>query len=267
MYAKLDLMWLLRDWKTCLTICASELIVNLGSFLGIVLLAERFNGIGEWSKPHILFFLGYGLLVRGILETFFNNQIALISRRIGRGQLDHILIQPNPLLFALLTEGFIPFTGCWSLLFGIGLSTYAIITLRISIHLAWIGIYLVSIASSSVLILSISFIIGSVAFWSPAESEEISAETTDLLFRLSVFPLDGMFHGVRMLLITILPVGLIAWHPSRYLLGLESKMSSALWTPFLAGILFLLAIGVFTKGMTYYVERGSQRYSRLGHRG
>ena len=59
----------------------------------------------------MLFLLGYALLVRGVIDTFFNYNVAFISRRIGRGQLDHMLVQPQPLWMALLTEGFAPFSG------------------------------------------------------------------------------------------------------------------------------------------------------------
>jgi len=130
-YAKLDLLLLLRDWKYCLSFCVAEFFINVGSIIGVILLAERFDGIGQWNRQQLLFFLGYGLIIRGLLDMFFNNQILNISRRVGRGHLDHMLMQPQPMVLSLFTEGFAPFTGSWSLLFGLFLTVYSGYVLQI----------------------------------------------------------------------------------------------------------------------------------------
>ena len=58
------------------------------------------------------------------MNMFFGYNVLTISRRLGRGQLDHTLVQPQPIWLSLLTEGFMPFSGspvllarqsgCWS---------------------------------------------------------------------------------------------------------------------------------------------------------
>ena len=65
--------------------------------------------------------LGYAALVRGLLDMGFSYNVLHISRRIGRGQMDHTLVQPQPVWMGLLTEGFMPFSGSWSLFTGIGI--------------------------------------------------------------------------------------------------------------------------------------------------
>src|SRR5713226_6800346 len=96
LYATMDLLYLARGPQAALTYYLSDFIIGLAAVTATFLLAERFDGIGPWSRPQVLFLLGYALLVRGIVDTFFNYNIAFISRRIGRGQLDHLLIQPQP---------------------------------------------------------------------------------------------------------------------------------------------------------------------------
>lgn len=68
----------------------------LAGVTAVFLLAERFEGIGLWSRDQIVFMLGYAALVRGFLDMGFSYNVLHISRRIGRGQMDHTLVQPQP---------------------------------------------------------------------------------------------------------------------------------------------------------------------------
>ena len=123
--AYLDFMWMTRDFKFFLINVVSDIVLSLSGVMAVFLLAERFAGIGAWSRDQILFMLGYAALVQGLLEMFFRYNVLAISRRIGRGQLDHTLVQPQPLWMALLTEGFIPFSGCWGAIVGLGISAWS----------------------------------------------------------------------------------------------------------------------------------------------
>ena len=123
LYASMDLLYVARGPQTAIPYYLSEIVVGLSAVTATFLLAERFDGIGPWTKPQVLFLLGYALLVRGLIDTFFGYNVAFISRRIGRGQLDHMLVQPLPLWMMLLTEGFspvgatsslLPVWACWS---------------------------------------------------------------------------------------------------------------------------------------------------------
>src|SRR5207244_6500665 len=132
----------------------------------------RFDGIGSWTRPQVLFMLGYALLVRGLIDTFFNYNLAFISRRIGRGQLDHLLIQPQPLWMALVTEGFAPVTGTGMLL----PAALLLVTSAPEINKtpAWYAVFLVNLLASIVIVLAFEYAWGSLAFWAPRAAEEIN---------------------------------------------------------------------------------------------
>ena len=53
--------------------------------------------------------LATAMLATSLSDMFFGYNVRFISRRLGRGQFDHTLIQPQPVWMALLTEGFNPF--------------------------------------------------------------------------------------------------------------------------------------------------------------
>ena len=116
LYATMDLLYPARGPQVAITFYVSDFVTGVAAVTATFLLAERFDGIGPWTRAQNLFLLGYSLLVRALIDIFFNYNLAFISRRIGRGQLDHVLIQPQPLWMALLTEGFAPVTGSGMLL-------------------------------------------------------------------------------------------------------------------------------------------------------
>lgn len=84
------------------------------------------------SRYEILFMLGYTSLMTWIYQAFCSsNNVGYISRRIGRGQVDHMLMQPLPLPVQLMTEGFIPFSGSSNLVSGAALLCIAVAKLGI----------------------------------------------------------------------------------------------------------------------------------------
>src|SRR5262245_56329604 len=104
LYARMDLLWVTRDLKMFLIWYTSDMVFSVASITGMLLLAERFSGIGDWNQAQIVFMLGYAAVAAGLVEVFFGYNVCMISRRLGRGQLDHTLIQPQPLWLSLLTE-------------------------------------------------------------------------------------------------------------------------------------------------------------------
>ena len=267
MYAILDFTFLMSDMKLALTWYLSDGIVNLASVTATLLLAERFAGIGAWNYYQVVFMLGYATVVGGLMYVFFGYNVMTISRRLGRGQLDHTLIQPQPIWLSLLTEGFMPFSGSSVLLVGIALLAWAAGKLALAISPGWLALLTLNLVASSAIVLAFSFMWGSLAFWAPLAAEEISSSSVQLLSQLKPFPLDGLGPLLLSGLLTILPVGFVAWYPSRALLGLDPSGWSSWATPLMAMIFALATSWLFRKGLRYYGRTGSQRYSSLGHRG
>jgi ABC-2 type transport system permease protein len=266
LYASLDLLWLLRDAQTVVTYVVSDAIVGIASAAGTFLLAERFGGIGRWTTPQVIFMLGYALVVAGVPAVLFNYNVAYVSRRIGRGQLDHLLIQPQPIWMALLTEGFAPFTAAMTVLPGIALLIWATGGVRITLSVGWLALLLLNIVASVTIALAFNYLWGSLAFWAPRAAEEINSTTWRLLDQLKPFPLDGIWPGLLGGLLSVVPVGFMAWYPARALLGLDHAGFTLFVTPLAAIVFVAFAVWIFRRGMHHYEHTGSQRYLALGHR-
>lgn len=267
LYATLDLMWMLRDMQTVLFWIVSDMIVAAATATGTFLLAARFNGIGHWNLQQVVFLLGYALTVAGVPAVLFNYNLAFISRRIGRGQLDHILIQPHPMWMALLTEGFAPFTAAMTLLPGVAVLIWATGAAHLTVSLGWLALLLLNLIASSAIALGFSYIWGSLAFWAPRAAEEINSSTWKMLDQLTPFPFDGIGLGLLGGLLTVVPVGFLAWYPARALVGLDRWALAPFITPLVAIVFVVLATWAFGRGMQHYGRTGSQRYLSMGHRG
>lgn len=240
--------------------------MNVGTIAGMLLLSERFAGIGVWSKPQIVFMLSYTYLVRSLLDVFFNFNVLFISRRLGRGQFDHTLIQPQPLWMSLLTEGFTPIYGTLMLWPGIALMIWSLLHLTFAVTAAWYALLFLNILASLIVVLSFQFLSGSLAFYAPHSAEEINSTTMRLFNQLKSFPLDGLGGMLTTSLLVFLPIGFMGWYPCRALLGID-RNAWAVWMTPLASILFAAAACfMFQRGLIYYGRTGSQRYLGRGHR-
>ena len=267
LYAKMDLAWLLRDTGFALMVMGTELIGNIAAISGMVLLAARFSGIGSMSEAEVLLLTAFSTCCTGLLQLLFGGgNISFISRRIGRGQLEHMLIMPLPLPAQLAVEGFIPFSGCGNFLSGLALTAYALHRLELAptprLMLVFAGSMLVSV----LLLLCCSYLFGSLAFWFPVAAEELSDEVLTRMGELAPLPLSGLSACAILPLITVLPTGLIAWFPTLALLGRAPLGLPQLLPLSILLLFFLLAKHFFQRGLMYHVTHGNNRYLPHGHR-
>ena len=266
LYATLDLLFITRSAGTAIPWYLSDIIIGLAAITTTFLLAERFGGIGPWSQTQVIFLLGYALTVRGSINTLFNYNVAFISRRIGRGQLDHVLIQPQPLWMVLLTEGFAPVTGGAMLVPGIGLLVWSASAMELAISPVWLLVLVANLVASIAVVMAFNYAWATLAFWGPRAAEEINHSTWNLLMQLQGFPLEGLSTVALAGLLTVVPVGLVAWLPSRALLGIEMPDWGVAIVPLAGLLLSWLAVAIFMRGLTHYGRTGSTRYLPWGHR-
>lgn len=246
---------------------AASVIGNVGSVTGTFLIAQRFDGIGRWDRAEILFMLGYAVLVNGLLNAAASFNVVMISRRIGRGQMDHTLLQPQPVWLSLLTEGFAPIEELSTIGIGVALLAVAGRAAGVQASPAWLLLLVLQVLASIAILVAYQYAWGSVAFWTPRAAEEINSRTASLTWSVANFPLDGVYGWLRAGLLTAVPTGFVAWLPSRALLGIRPAYPAALLlTPAAATLFAGAAILVFSKGLRHYVRTGSSRYSTFGHR-
>lgn len=266
-YSKMDAQWFMQDTRYCLIVMASDLVCNIASVMSIFLLSLRFDGVGDFSSDEILFMLALYTLSAGLkLLLFGNNNAQAISRRVGRGQLDHCLIQPVPLWMQFFSEGVAPVSGCNVIITGIALYGVAVARLHIGLTLPFVLLTTLYMICSVAVQMGINYISSYLAFINPAGGEEASAMTGNMLVSLGYYPLSALPTAAKVFFTTILPAGCLAWLPSVLLLGKTPTASIYFLYPLFAVLLCGAGAMVFKKGMKHYAQSGSQRYSSMAHR-
>lgn len=266
-YGKMDLMWFLRDTKYCILQIVTHIVTAGAAIAGVFVLASRFGGIGGLTQDQLLFMLGYTMLGDGVFSLFFVGYNAgQISRTIGRGQLDHCMIQPVPLWMQLVTGGFSPVSGSSILICGIGLTIYAIGRLELAVTFGWFLLLILSVLASVIVFLACVYLVSCVAFWAPVAAEESASLVHEMFGSLKRYPLGGIGLHWQAVFCSVLPVGVTGWFPSLWLLGESHAPGLPVWTFMMASAFGLMAALVFSKGMKHYATDGSPRYSSFGHR-
>ena len=266
-YARLDLLWFLRDTRYCLLQMAADAVSAAAAVTGVFLVAARLGGFGGMDRAQVLFMLSLALFTDGLFSLFFaGNNAANISRVIGRGQLDHCMAQPVPLWMQLVSCGFCPFSGCSTLLCGTALVIYA----AHAAHLCWTPgaalLFLLFALCACVVSVSASYLVSCLAFYAPAAAEEIAPVVNELFSSLKPYPLGSLSGVWRGILCTLLPVGLGAWYPAELLLHGAPGAAPYLLPPVIAALFAAAAVFTFQKGMKHYAIYACPRYSGFGHR-
>ena len=267
LYAKMDWLLLSRDMRTGLLYIFSDWISAVASVMGIALLAVRFEGIGELSADEVLWMLGFFTMADGFTMVMMGNCNNLwISRVVGRGQVDHMLIQPIPLWMQLLTGGFLPFTGSSGFLTGVALTVIATVRLGLMVTPGWLLLLLTYMLARVAVATGVAYLAGTAAFYRPVSCEELSTVALDALNAAGKYPLAALPVWAQGLFLTALPVGLMAYLPSLLLLGRIEAPAAYVW-PVAAGAAFLSLAGwLFRKGLKHYARHGCPRYKAMGFR-
>jgi len=264
--AKLDLVSLLRDTSTVLFAIFTDIITSASAIAGVFLLAWRFDGIGGMCRYEVLMMLAFATIISGLYMIFFGNNNGHISRRIGRGQFEHMFAQPRSLAMQLATDGFYPFSCGCTLIFGIATMSIAITNVEVALSMWWVFALIGYLVASLAILVGFMYLAGSLAFYAPVQAEEISSYVFSAFEHIGRFPLSGMPRYLKLPLLTLAPSGLLAWFPTLALLGRPPLYWSA-WYPFIfAIILWMVTMHVFRKGLRYYAKTGINRYTEFGRR-
>jgi ABC-2 type transport system permease protein len=263
--ARMNAIRILRTRDQAIAHTVTDFIWHSGAMLAPILVAVRFGHIGAWPVAAVVFMLAYGAAVSSLLDALGDSTFHL-SQRIGRGQLDHYLVQPQPLWRILLTEGFTPFDFWPVLTLGVALMAWSAARLHVTASLGWLGLLGVNLLASIAVQTAFLYAWGSLAFWAPRGAEEISSAASSLIGEVS-FPLDTVPRALRVVLVSAVPSGLLSWLPSRALLHIGGAGAADAWlTPLAAIVLGAIALFLFRLGLRHYRHTGSMRYTDHGHR-
>jgi len=262
---RLGMLGLLRTWKSFLIQISTDVVINVSAVSGALIIGSRFGGIGNWGPNQILFLVCYTLAINVFVSALFSQNFASLSRRIGRGQMDHALLTPRSLPFQLLYEGFNPLGQPLMLPFAIiSFFVSAIRVVGMPSILWWICAA-ISVFSSVAIVMAFQVAVGAAAFWDPYAGEEVSSAANRLTLGLASYPMDGVTGVFYLAVIHVIPIASVAWQPVSGLIR-GSPSWVLLSAPATAVVATFIACVVFMKGMKRYERVGAIRYSSSGFR-
>lgn len=218
------------------------MILNNACFIvqWIILYSIRDN-VGGYTFKQILLLWGIAAGTYGVSRFFFKNAFHL-SEIINNGKLDSYLVQPKNVLISSITSG-VETSALGDLI-------YAYIMLFIGgFNLTNFFLFTLFIILGGLVLVSIAIMTGSLSFWFK-KSDIIGDTTNSMMTNLATYP-DGIFKGaVKILIFTIIPVGIVNYIPIKILS--EFNLYLFLIVIGISIIFISLAFLIFYKGLKRY---------------
>jgi len=233
-------------------------LVTALDFAAIVILLNRFQGIGGWSLAEVAFLYGASSISFTLAELNAGG-FDFFDQIVVRGDFDRLLIRPLDTFFQMLTEAW-PLRRFGRLLQGVIAFTFAMTTLRP----AWDGLhwaFLVVMLLGGMLFFFAILMIGSTAcFWSPQTSELTNVFTYGGQFMTS-YPMSIYERWMQGVFTFLIPMAFINYYPSLWLLGKPAPLGLPAWLPFLAPF---VAVAVFAAALAFW-RFGVRHYQSTGN--
>ena len=218
------------------------MILNNASFIvqWIILYSLKSN-IGGYSLNEILLLWGLSASTYGVAHLFFENAFNL-SDIINNGALDSYIVQPKNILLSSITSE-IKVSAIGDIIYGYIILFIYGITLKNFI------LFTIFTLTGGLIMVSIIIILNSLSFW--INNASLIADTEErLLVQFSTYP-DGIFKGItKILLYSIVPVGIISYIPINLIINFDHKL--LLLEIIITIILILLANIIFNNGLKRY---------------
>lgn len=165
----------------------------------------KFPAINGWGFNDVVMMLSIVTMSYGIMTFFFGN-FRWMADIIIKGSLDYYLALPkSPLLHMLISRS--NFSGAGDFLFGLAIFIFAV-----PLNIQFVLLFSVLMAMSLLIFLHFAIIIGSLTFFIGG-----TGKTQDtLLFSIQTFssyPFSSFEGVLKILLLTIIPVGFISGIP------------------------------------------------------
>lgn len=218
------------------------MILNNASFLiqWAVLYSLKDN-VGGYTFKQVMLLWAMAASTFGIAHFFFKKAFEL-SEMINTGKLDSFLVQPkNVLLSAITTD--VDTSALGDILYG-----FLILFICGATPLNILLFIIFSICGGFVLV-SLSVILSSLSFWF-SKTDVLSDTVNRLMTNFATYP-DGIFKGiVKVMLYTIVPVGITTYIPVRLLT--EFNFNLFILIIVVTIILITFAFIIFNKGLKRY---------------
>ena len=218
------------------------MILNNATFIiqWLVLFNIR-DDIGGYKFNEVLLLWGFAAGAFGIAHIFFDGAFD-ISKLIINGKLDTFLVQPKNVLIGVITSK--------SSVSAIGDLIYGYIILFIyGFTIPRFILFTLLIILGGIVLTEVSVIMSSLCFWI-VRGEILADNVNSIMVNFATYP-DTIFkNSVRLLLYTLIPVGISAYLPLKIML--DFNVINVLFVLGMCTLFGILAFTLFHKGLKRY---------------
>lgn len=260
-HLKIALALVKISWKNSIEYMNDFVVIFLDFFVTTVstiifwkYLLVDYNRLGDWSMTGLVLIGIFGNASWAISEVLAGAW--MLPEKITEGKLDKYLCRPVNTLFALLLEDMQLEELIKGVLSLIVLLIWHSVTFSVSVNSINLFLAVSSLILGVLIVAGIRALYASVSFWLPnTEGIEFLIHMEDL--GIDRYPLD-IFHGsIRVILLSIIPVGFVACFPAMFYLGLFKNPSSFFLLEVLALIIVYSILSVlWKKGICRYEATG-----------
>ncbi len=239
-----------------------DFLIGLGGFLisqgaGIAflyLVFEQIPSMKDWSFEQMLFIYGFAQIPRGLDHLFTDNLWMVAWQMVIRGTFDKYLLRPMNLFFQIVCERF-QMDAFGELLIGIVLVARAVKNGIVEVTPLKIVFFLISILAGAVIYTSVKLFFAATAFWFKDSSPFLNTayEVADF----AKYPIEIYSKPIQVILMTVLPFAFVAYIPSTFFLVNANVLKTIGAECMIAVIFWLIAYGLFQKGLTRYESAGN----------
>lgn len=229
--------------KTSFIMNVLFMLLNNASFIiqWIVIYTLK-DDVGGYTFNQVLLLWAVAASTYGFSHFIFKKSYSL-SDIITNGKLDSFLVQPKNVLISAITTD-VEVSALGDILYG-----YIVFGIS-GLTLTKLLLFTLFSITGAIILTDIAVILGSLSFWF-GKSDMIADTGNSLMISFSTYP-DGIFKGIsRILLLTIIPVGLTSYFPVWIMTTFNLKL-----TLIVIGVTVALTIFTF---LIFY--RGLRRYS------
>ncbi|MFN8945162.1 MAG: ABC transporter permease [Pseudobdellovibrionaceae bacterium] len=219
----------------------NDIIWYIAQIITFEVIFRHTTMIGDWNVEQTRVFLGVLFVVDGLYMLFIHENIETLPEKVSRGDLDLLLLKPVNSQFIISCQRFVT-PALANLAMGIGWLTWALMSVP---DCSWMGfiVFIWMIPSSLFVIYSMRFLFATTSVIL-TKSENIQYLWFSL-YRLGTRPDTIFTNPWRMVILTIIPMGVVASVPSRLLFN-QVSWPIVLWS-FCVGPLLLYTSSIFWK--------------------
>lgn len=235
----------------------SQLVMQGGEMLAVILVIDRFGTLGRWNGPELMVFFGAMTIAFYITECF-GRGITSFPAQVRIGRVDTFLVRPRGLMTQVICDQLDPRR---LICIAVGILSLEMGKHRLGMHwglLKWL-VFLESMGTSVLLLLGLFLIEAVCSIWSVRSIEAVNVLTYGGQ-NTCRYPVDVYPKGLRIIFTWIAPLALTLHVPTAWILGKPLNGFpewSVFVSPLAGAVFYLIMYLIFRIAIRWYRSTGS----------